>query len=259
LADGVSATFLVVLIVSAFTLPLVFLAWIRNTERFGREPWFAVLRAFLSGAVFSVLIAIIFSLVLLALFLEVGPVYDVLSRRFLDPQMILGVLIVAPLVEEAAKVLGARSGRPHTDVRVDGIVYGAAAGLGFSATENLFYGLAAVAASIAQGSDPSVSLVVIAFRSFSSSFLHASSTAVAGYGLAKSWLTRRWTAILPFYFIAVLMHAVFNFLASLGDLYAAEVGDRAYVIGFAAAAGFAVGAVTIVRLKLASQRQAPAG
>jgi RsiW-degrading membrane proteinase PrsW (M82 family) len=255
MADGISVSFLAVLIVSAFTLPLLFLIWIRNTERFGREPWAAVLRSFLSGAVLSVLIAILFSLVLLAVLQEIGPVNDVLSRRFLNPEMILGALIVAPLVEEAAKVLGARSGRPHTDVRVDGIVYGAAAGLGFSATENLFYGLAA----LAEGTDPSVSLVVIAFRSFSSSFLHASATAVAGYGLAKGWLTGRWTAILPFYFVAVLMHAVFNFLASLGELYAAQVGDSAHVIGFAAAAAFAVGAVSVVRFKLASQRHPGAG
>lgn len=253
MADGLTLSFLLVLIASAFTLPLLFLVWIRNTERFGREPWWAVLRAFLSGAVFSVLIAIVFSLVFLSFFLDIGLVYDVLSNRFLDPEMILGVLIVAPLVEEAAKALGARSGRRHTDVRVDGIVYGAAAGLGFSATENLFYGLAALAEGGA-----SASLFVIALRSFSSSFLHASATAVVGFGLAKSWLTGRWTAVLPFYFAAVIMHAVFNFLASFGELYAERVGESAYIIGFGAAAAFAVVAVSVVRLKLASHPR-PAG
>lgn len=249
MADGVSATLLFVLVVSAFALPLIFLTWIRNTERFGREPWHAVLKSFAWGAVFSVLIAVIFSLILLSLFRDVGPIYDVLSERFLDPEMILGVLIVAPLVEEAAKALGARPGRPHTDVRVDGIVYGAAAGLGFSATENLLYGIVALSQAGA-----SASLFVIAFRSFSSSFLHASATAVVGYGLAKSWLTRRWSAVLPFYFVAVIMHAIFNFLASFGELYSQEVGEVAYVIGFGAAAAFAVLAVSVVRLKLASQR-----
>lgn len=254
MADGVSLNFLVVLVASAFALPLIFLAWIRNTERFGREPWHAVLKSFAWGAVFSVLIAAIFSLILLSLFRDVGPIYEVLSRRFLNPEMILGALIVAPLVEEAAKLLGVRPGRRHTDVRVDGIVYGAAAGLGFSATENLLYGLVALVEA-----DPSTSLLVIAFRSFSSSFLHASATAVAGYGLAKSWLTRRPAALAPFYIGAVIMHAVFNFLASFGELYARDVGEVAYVIGFGAAAAFAVFAVTIVRFKLASHRERALG
>lgn len=255
MADGMSLTLLVVLVVSAFALPLIFLAWIRNTERFGREPWHAVLRSFGWGAGFSVVLAVIFSLILLSLLGQVGPLRDVLTERFgfLDPEMILAVLVVAPLVEEAAKALGVRAGRRYTDVRVDGLVYGAAAGLGFSATENLLYGIVALIESGA-----SASLLVIAFRSFSSSFLHASATAVTGYGVAKGWLTRRWSAVLPFYFVAVLMHAIFNFLASFGELYAQEVGDIAHVIGFTAAVAFAVVAVTVVRLKLASRaRRAP--
>ncbi|HKZ88893.1 MAG TPA: PrsW family intramembrane metalloprotease [Thermoplasmata archaeon] len=255
MADGtLTLSFLVVLAVSSFALPLVFLGWIRNTERLSREPWFAVLRSFAWGAVFSVLVAILLSLLLLSLLLDVAPLTELLSTRFTDPQAIVAVLVVAPLVEEASKGLGVRSGRRHTDVRVDGLVYGAAAGLGFSATENLFYGLAIFAVE-----GPSASLVLIAFRSFSSSFLHASATAVTGYGLAKGWLTGRAGAFLPFYFAAVLMHATFNGFASFGELYAQGVGEIAYAIGFAAAAAFAVGAITVVRYKLASHRPHPPG
>src|SRR5437016_4739975 len=47
-------------------MPLVFVAVIRNTARQAREPWRLVLKAFFWGAVFSVIIAIIFSLVLSA-------------------------------------------------------------------------------------------------------------------------------------------------------------------------------------------------
>ncbi|TLZ83495.1 MAG: hypothetical protein E6K05_03830, partial [Methanobacteriota archaeon] len=61
-----SPYFLIVLLVSAFTMPLVFVAVIRNTARQAREPWRLVLKAFFWGAVFSVIIAIIFSLVLSA-------------------------------------------------------------------------------------------------------------------------------------------------------------------------------------------------
>jgi RsiW-degrading membrane proteinase PrsW (M82 family) len=253
MADGVlDPSFLVVLIVSAFALPLVFLAWIRNTERLDREPWHAVLRAFSWGAVFSVILAIVFSLLLLSLFRELGPLQEILAARFEQPEAVFGVLVVAPLVEEAAKALGVRAGRRHTEVVVDGLVYGAAAGLGFSATENLFYGLAEFVES---GAPPA--LVLIAFRSFSSSFLHASATAVVGYGIAKGWLTGRAGTAVPYYFVAVAMHATFNGLASVGELYAQDVGTPGYLIGFGAAAGFAVVAVTIVRLKLAVRRRAP--
>ncbi len=255
MADGVlTPSFLIVLAVSAFALPLVFIGWIRNTERLGREPWHAVLRAFGWGAVFSVIVAIVFSLLLLTFFSEYGPLQEILSTRFENPQAILGILVVAPFVEEAAKALGVRAGRRHIDVVVDGLVYGAAAGLGFSATENLFYGLAVFAESGA-----SASLVLIAFRSFSSSFLHASATAVTGYGIAKARLTRRTGAFLPFYLLAVAMHATFNGLASFGELYAQGVGEAGYLIGFAAAAAFAVIAVTVVRLKLANQAPRTAG
>jgi RsiW-degrading membrane proteinase PrsW (M82 family) len=93
------------------------------------------------------------------------------------------------------------------------------------------------------------SLAVVAVRSFSSSFLHASSTATMGYGLAKSWLTRRAWAFLPYYFIAVIMHATFNVMTTIGLLVATPYGET---IGFGAAVAFAIVAITIVRIKLAS-------
>src|SRR5256886_2555823 len=67
-----------------------------------------------------------------------------LARRFGGPTAAIGVLVVAPIVEEAAKGVGATAGRPQTQSKTDGLVYGAAAGLGFSATENLVYALAAL-------------------------------------------------------------------------------------------------------------------
>jgi RsiW-degrading membrane proteinase PrsW (M82 family) len=231
-------------------MPLVFLVLIRNTVRYGREPWRFVIKAFLWGAVFSVIIAIVFSLVLVATLGQVGPLNQFLIRRFHDPDvsyLIIGALIVAPIVEEAAKGLGVRAGRPEIQGLLDGLVYGAAAGLGFSATENLFYGINTLI-SPEGGALPS--LVVIALRSFSSSFLHASSTATLGYGLAKSWLTRRTWAFLPYYLIAVITHATFNLLSTVGVLYATPYGD---VVGFVGAFAFALVAITIVRMKLASR------
>jgi protease PrsW len=250
LAD--SPYFLLVLVGSAFVPPLVFMAWIRNTARHGREPWRFVVKAFVWGAVFSVIVAIIFSLVLLATLGQIGPLTDFLARRIDDPDavtFILAAVIVAPIVEEAAKGLGVRVGRPEIQGLRDGLVYGAAAGLGFSATENLLYGII----RLLEGGDAAASLLLIAVRSFSSSFLHASASAVIGYGLAKSWLMRRTWAFLPFYLVAVIMHAIFNLTSVLGELYSVTYGGMARTISFWAAVAFAIAAITVVRIKLASR------
>jgi RsiW-degrading membrane proteinase PrsW (M82 family) len=251
--SATSPYFLLVLLIAAFALPLVYLVWIRNSVRSGREPWSTVLKAFSWGAVLSVIIALLLSLVFILILEQVGPVNDFFARRFADPTTAIGVLVVAPIVEEAAKGVGATAGRSQTQTKADGLVYGAAAGLGFSAMENLFYALAAL---VVAGVGPSGSLVVVAVRSFSSSFLHASSTAVFGYGLAKSWLTRRPWAMIPFYFVAVGMHATFNFFSALAFAYSDQNNVVGEALAFVAAVTLAIVAFSIVRLRLASGRPA---
>src|SRR5437899_4174972 len=246
-----SPLFLLVLVVSAFSLPLVFLVWIRNTARYGREPWSTVLKTFAWGAVFSVIIALVFSLVLVLRLRQIQSLHDFFARRFADPGPAIGVLIVAPVVEEAAKGVGARAGRPQTQSKTDGLVYGAAAGLGFSATENLVYALAAL---LVPGVGPSGSLIVVAVRSFSSTFLHASSTAVMGYGLAKSWLSGRPWAVFPFYIVAVAMHATFNLFSTLADGAAQQNDTAGAAVAFLAAVSLAIIAISVVRLKLVTRR-----
>lgn len=246
-----SPYFLMVLVISAFSLPLVFLVWIRNSARYGREPWPTVLKTFAWGAVFSVIIALVFSLVLVLSLGQIEPLNDFFARRFADPATAIGVLVVAPIVEEAAKGVGATAGRRQTESKTDGLVYGAAAGLGFSATENLIYGLAAL---FVPGVGPSGSLIIVAVRSFSSTFLHASSTAVMGWGLAKYWLTGRFLALVPFYFVAVAMHATFNLFSTLALTYATQNDGVGETVAFLAAVTFAIVAISIVRLKVASSR-----
>src|SRR5207244_13024377 len=146
-------------------MTVIVTGWIRDTARYGREPWPNLIRAFLWGAVFSVIVAVIFSLILAATLGQVGPLNTFLIRRFHDPDvvfLIIGALIVAPIVEEAAKGLGVREGRPEIQGLLDGLVYGAAAGLGFSATETLIYGATTVLCPDG-GAPPS--LAVLAIRS----------------------------------------------------------------------------------------------
>lgn len=248
-----SPYFLLVLVASAFALPLLFVWWIRNTKRIGRQPMPIVLKAFIWGAVFSVIIALVLELLLGAAAESAGPLYVFLSQHFTDPETIFLVVVLAPFVEEAAKAISARTGKPVARARVDGLVFGAAAGLGFSATENLFNGLSVLTVA---GGGASASLAVIAIRSFSSSLLHASATAVTGYGLATGWLSGRRYAFVPYYLVAVTMHATYNFLASFGETFT-QYGDLGTFVGFGAAIMFAVVAVTLVRYKLAYRRPAP--
>lgn len=256
---AISPTFLLVLVVSAFSLPLLFVWWVRNTPRYRREPMKVVLRVFGWGAFVSVVIALIFELVLTAAAMEVAPLYAYLASHFaMDPTIVFGFLVAAPFVEEASKGLGVRSARPNVHAVSDGLVYGAAAGFGFSAMENLLYGLSAWVLLTQQGQDPMGSLLVIAVRSFSSSLFHASASAVVGYGIAKSWLANRPYAYVPFYLLAVVMHSAFNFTSNLGGLYPNVLGGFLDYISFFAAVAFAVIAITIVRFKLAARRPAPA-
>src|SRR5437899_3328192 len=115
-----SPYFLLILFIAAFALPLVYLVWIRNSPRYGREPWPTVLKTFAWGAVFSVIIAIILSVVFILILGQIQSLNDFFARRFQDPTTALGALLVAPIVEEAAKGVGATAGRPQTQSKTDG-------------------------------------------------------------------------------------------------------------------------------------------
>src|SRR5439155_107076 len=116
-----SPYFLLILFIAAFALPLVYLVWIRNSPRYGREPWPTVLKTFAWGAVFSVIIAIILSVVFILVLGQIQSLNDFFARRFQDPSTALGALVVAPIVEGAAKGVGATAGRPQTQSKTHGL------------------------------------------------------------------------------------------------------------------------------------------
>ncbi len=258
-APAIPLTFFLVMVVSAFAIPLAFVFWVRNTARLRRGPMRVVLRVFGWGAFVSVVIALILELLLTSAAMEITPLYNYLDTHFaMQPADVFGFLVAAPFVEEAAKGLGVRSVRPHVASTSDGLVYGAAAGFGFSAMENLLYGLSYWLSATQQVIDPTGSLLLIVVRSFSSSLFHASASAAVGYGLAKTWLFARPYAYLPFYILAVLMHAAFNFTVNLRSLYPGALGGLIDYVGFFAAVLFAVVAISTVRFKLIARRPAPA-
>ncbi|MHB1260936.1 MAG: PrsW family intramembrane metalloprotease [Thermoplasmatota archaeon] len=205
--DGVALGTLLAL---AFLPPLAFMVWVRNHEKTQREPLGAVLGMFVYGGTLGVIIALVFIFVLdYSIGIEPGGF------------TLLSLVVIAPLVEEFAKGSGLGLVRRRIDEIEDGIVYGAAIGLGFAATENLLYGLQALSDSGLEEAS-----LTIAFRVISSVLLHAGSTALLGYGYGLMRLRGRGAVfLLPYYLLAVLQHAIYNFL----------VGAQLFIGGFFAA------------------------
>lgn len=208
---------LVLVLAVAFVPPLLFLVWVRSAERHGREPWHAVFRAFAWGAVGAVIIALIGEQLLLWYYGSGLQRPQQIDAVFELPEIFFLALVAAPLIEEVAKAWGLKGVRREMDEVEDGLVYGAAIGLGFSATENLFY---AVAALWQDGSEAYWATAIV--RTFSGTFLHASTVGLVGYGYAHAVVERRvmpWLWALPFLLLAILVHAAFNAVASSNATY----------------------------------------
>jgi len=231
--------------ISSFAPALIFLNWLRSGGKGGRESWHHLSVAFLFGAVFAVVIAI--SLEMLAMTLLSLPIvreYDIFAK---NPSTItfLMVIIVAPFVEEFAKLFGLMQISAFMKQPRSGLVFGAAVGLGFAATENMLY----EGSALMQGGVV-LFLTTALIRSFSSTLMHGSATSVSGYGLArKSFGGGSWV---PYYLLAVLMHATFNLFASFGGLFESQLGPFANVIGLAFAFILVVFSVRVVRTRIIS-------
>jgi len=125
-----------ILIVAAFLPPIIYSIWIRNTEKYQRQSWKSIFVCFLWGASIAIIAALILE-VLLSIPLAVS-VGNVSMITFLT------VVVIAPVAEEFTKPLALSLKTVKREIKEleDGLIYGAVAGLGFSATENLFYGYA---------------------------------------------------------------------------------------------------------------------
>jgi len=244
------------LVIAAFAPPLIYMYVVRNTETCRREPWSALIVTFLYGGTVAVLISILLeSAAQLVLYNDYSP----LTRGFwnfepydLALQTIIMAVIIAPIVEETAKA----SGVPRRRILEleDGFVYGAAVGLGFAATENMLYLISALTDSV------EAFILTAIVRAFTSTLLHASASAIAGFGIALAIIARRQgrsISWLPYLGLAMLLHAVFNLFASMGDLVPFDQTAFA-LLGLGLALVLAVGIFIVVRRRIrALDTQAP--
>lgn len=184
--------------------PLLFALWLRAREQVDREPLGAVTGAFVWGGTLGVAVAIVMHVVF-----QFG--YDVSGGPLQVSDAFLAAVIIAPIVEEFAKALGLRPARRHMSELEDGIIYGAALGLGFAATENMVYGVA----GLLDGGF-GIAFGTVIMRTFSSMLLHAAASGIVGYGFSRVHVGQRGGALLVgSYLTAVLLHAAYNFLVGL--------------------------------------------
>lgn len=203
-------------VVCASVPMLGFLMLVWFMDRHDREPLWLFLLTFLWGACGAVSFALIGNETL------VGVLGFLVGEGRAET---FAALVVAPIVEEPMKalVLFAVMFSRHFDNATDGFVYGAAAGLGFGMTENLFYFL-----NVAASGDAVGWALTVFIRTFFSAVMHACATscvgAMLGFARFRGWGWK--IAALPLGFgFAMGIHAVWNGMLTVGDI----VGSESYM------------------------------
>ena len=221
----------VLLVFLSFFPPMIYTIWIRNTERCHREQWPSIFLCFIWGATVAVVAALI-----LEILLELPLQYTLSSG---DTTPFLLAVVIAPIVEEFTKPLALylRTVKTNLDELEDGLIFGAVAGLGFSATENLLYGYSFLSEGFL------LFLLVIAIRSIGGCLLHASATALTGYGIGKTMKKHSsFIGILPYFLLAIFLHGFYNFLLSYEFI--------GVLSGLALAFLFVIITITLIRKKI---------
>jgi RsiW-degrading membrane proteinase PrsW (M82 family) len=202
----------------AFLPPIIYSVWIRNTEKYNRERWRSIFLCFLWGATISVVAAIILEYIL-----NFSLTPSINDKDYLN---LIAIVIIAPFVEEFSKPLALRIKLIRREISEpeDGLIYGAVAGLGFSATENLLYGWSFMTEGLL------FFIVLISIRSIGACLLHASATAWTGYGYGKTIIKRTSIIrVLPYFLLAIFLHATYNSLLTF-DMFGITAGLIAAIV-----------------------------
>jgi len=203
---------IIVITICSAIPPVLYFLILRRQNRFDQISLREGGKALLVGGTIAVLGGALLELgVMLAFYLVFG-ISDAESTLLL-------AIVFAPLAEELVKAGCVNMFKKNIDTLESGILYGAAVGFGFSATETAFYG-----ASALMSDGFGLAMIMIGVRAITSAFAHGSFTGITGYGIAK-WRRGgtgkyRW---LPYYALAVVLHGTFNAVASLGEMM--EVSD----------------------------------
>ncbi len=201
---------LVVIIIVAFVPAILYMLWIRSAEIHEREPFLAVEGVFVYGLTIALGLAFVLEVVAVSIIESLtGGALSAVTMS------IILAIILAPLIEEFTKATGVFAVHRRLTEPENGLVYGAACGLGFAAGENVLYYTASLTAGV------EIFILTVIARTLTSTLLHTSATAISGFGISRSQCFRSWYGVgkswLPYFLVAVLIHASFNFLALIGS------------------------------------------
>ncbi|MDW5564331.1 MAG: PrsW family intramembrane metalloprotease [Methanomassiliicoccus sp.] len=206
---AVTSLGLIVILIVAFVPATIYMLWIRSAEIHEREPFLAIEGVFIYGLI--VALGLAFILEVLAMDLISSLFGDVLTANM---ESIILAVILAPVIEEFTKLTGVFAVSRRLTEAENGLVYGAAVGLGFAAGENVLY----YSDSLATGVE--LFIVTVIARTLTSTLLHTSTSAISGFGVSRSKCFAAWYGTpkswIPYYLAAVAIHSAFNFLAVLG-------------------------------------------
>lgn len=175
--------------------PAAFWLWyFYNKDRYEPEPLSWILMVYIFGIVVTIPVAFIEG-----------------TLSIIVPEFLI-VVMVAPIVEEAGKYLVVKKTVWESlefDEPVDGIIYAAAAGLGFATLENVIYVFSAVETSLL------LALQTGLLRALISVPGHVLFSAMWGYSLGKARFLpqeQRTGVIATGLILAMAFHALFNLL-----------------------------------------------
>ena len=182
--------------------PALFWLWyFYRRDRFEPEPAHLIVWVFLLGALVTLPVAAVETLLPLSEFLI--------------------AVVAAPIIEECAKcgvVVRLIYRNPEFDEPMDGVVYAVAAALGFASVENIVY-----LTMVTLSSPLEDILLVYALRALLSVPGHALFASIWGYALGRAKWEARGRSILILGGIAgaIMLHGVFNLLLVSDPVYAA--------------------------------------
>ncbi len=196
-------------VVGATMLIFAYLTFIWWLDRYEREPFWLVLVTFGFGGIFGTWWAV-----------ELGTLPSAVTIAVLGGVGgdLVGAVVLAPVIEEFTKglVFVGLIYSKHFDNETDGLIYGAAVGLGFACVENLAY------FSSASGLDELVGMAIV--RTLFTAIVHCVSSATLGMaiGLARhrQSVVGSWGIIALGYLLAISNHAAWNFFAGVAGLEA---------------------------------------
>ncbi len=186
----------------------IYLFFLWKLDKNEPEPIKFVILHFLYGASFAIILGIIggklFSFPLNYFFSE-------------ETNALIKVIIIAPIIEELAKalLLFKTIQNKNIDNLTDGLIYGAAIGLGFGMTENFLY-------FIFYSNSLATFLPIFILRSGFSAVMHSLSTATVGglmsltkYSSVKKHITVTFIGLLT----AMFIHFIWNYSVSFSETF----------------------------------------